>query len=612
MDTEATSTHEGFHIVSYGVTDVGLERKNNEDAFRIVEDAGLYVVCDGMGGHASGELASRIAADAIVEFATETIHAPNFRWPYNSPTATTVETRVLDSAVRMANRKVHEAAVSDPRHKGMGTTVVALFAGRDGIGGVHVGDSRIYRLRAGALEQLTDDHSLLNHYKKTRNMTEEQLRNFKGKNVIVRAVGLRDSVQPDVHVFDMRGGDIMLLCTDGLTDLVPDDRIQTEMELGATDLQAGVNHLLQAALAKGGKDNITIVMLRILDGGGANVRETESEEVFEDTSPGFEIGVDDGNWDQETLPAYETAALDQLREVPHDGDTPDAMPVVPPAMIIDMATDPHLQAVSPPAAGTDSKGAPIPMPPGAAVAASPAAPSSLDSKGAPIPPPPGTDSKGAPIPLPPGVANTLPPGIVAETVPASPLALGMGPQGASRAHADTPPAGVPGAAEVADAARAARRPPSAQLKATRVDGPKPRGDDPRSAQKITGRSSRPPKAESPFARTRVEARPPSMDVGAAPVAAESTAASEAAAEGDAPPRSAASLPAGDVGQGAVQPVGAALMPETPPNEMPTAPYLAVVRPPVAAAVTADDALNAEDIFNVPTLEMDVIPDPADD
>lgn len=308
-----------FSIAAYGVTDVGLERKNNEDSFAAADDAGLYVVCDGMGGHASGELASKVAVESIVRFATESIHAENFRWPYQSPRATTLESRILDCATRIANREVFQQAQADARHKGMGTTVVALLLGQDQIGAVHVGDSRIYRMRDGELRQMTEDHSLLNHYRRTRPMTDDEIRNFKGKNVIVRAVGLRDTVEPETHVWDYRTGDSYMLCTDGLSDLVDDDYIQEQMLNVEDGMKGVVTNLVQKALAAGGKDNITVMVVHIGPGAGLEMTTQEIASIgdqydgMEDTSPGFDAVGGDGFWDHETLPGLETEALVTIR-----------------------------------------------------------------------------------------------------------------------------------------------------------------------------------------------------------------------------------------------------------------------------------------------------------
>ena len=315
-----------FQIISYGASDVGLERKNNEDAFCIDAQNGLYVVCDGMGGHASGEIASRVTVEAMQQFVGETMHSDDFRWPFDqSAGCDAFECRALDAAVRLANRDVYETAKGDARHKGMGTTVVALLAGANRIGVVHVGDSRIYRLRGDALSQITEDHSLLNHYRRTRPMSEDEIRNFKGKNVIVRAVGLRESVEPEVQVVDYVADDTYLLCTDGLTDLVADTLIAETIRGAGGDLKAAAMRLIQFALDAGGKDNVTILLARlaetadnptedlpILDGEMAGLAgsadDADDADDGEDTSPGFDIGVD-GSWDIETLPEYDVRQL---------------------------------------------------------------------------------------------------------------------------------------------------------------------------------------------------------------------------------------------------------------------------------------------------------------
>lgn len=360
-----------IRVVGVGVSDVGLERKNNEDAFHVDEDYGLFVVCDGMGGHASGEIASRIAVETVVDFVTRTVHEEGFRFPFSPPDAATHETRVLDSAVRLANRTVFAESQEDVRHKGMGTTVVAVLAGTHDVAVVHVGDSRVYRYRGESLAQVTEDHSLLNHYRRTRPMTDEEIRTFKGKNVIVRAVGLRDAVQTEVQTVDVEPGDLLLLCTDGLSDLVDDTRIAAVLAAQGNDLQAAVDTLVQLALDAGGKDNVTVMLLRVEDGPAAPhvARPVADEQDDEDTSPGFVAGLEDGAWDQETLPSYDLPPLP-------DGERP-AVVVAP--ELVDAPTPRELPAITPAdiaratagqRPGVDSKGKPIPLPPGVSPAAS--------------------------------------------------------------------------------------------------------------------------------------------------------------------------------------------------------------------------------------------------
>lgn len=307
-----------WKVLSHGLTHVGLERKNNEDAFRIAADAGLFLVCDGMGGHASGEIASQIAADAMVRFVALDRHRPEFQWPEDVPSCEIEELKTLDAAVRLANGAVYAGALANPAHKGMGTTVVGVLAGPDHLGLVHVGDSRIYRLRGTTLEQLTEDHSLLNHYIRSRPMSAEQIRQFVGKNVIVRAVGLREAVEPDVQEQDYCAGDVYLLCSDGLTDMVEDDVLERELVGGRDDLSKAAQRLIDLALEGGGKDNVTLVLLRVVHVAGEwrpHSRETLPLGSM-DTTPGFDTRQPEVPLISDTQPvprmAKELAATQQV------------------------------------------------------------------------------------------------------------------------------------------------------------------------------------------------------------------------------------------------------------------------------------------------------------
>jgi serine/threonine protein phosphatase PrpC len=254
-----------FKLMHYGETNVGRERKNNEDTFRAASDGGVFLVCDGMGGHASGEIASQVAADAMVRFLTIDRHRADCAWPPESQLHSSDEGRALDAAVRVANREVLTQAHGNPLHKGMGTTVVAVLASRERLAIVHVGDSRVYRYRAGELEQVTEDHSLLNHYLRTRPMSAQQIQSFAGKNVIVRAVGLRDQVEPEIQLRDYRKGDVYLLCSDGLNDMVGETEIAQLMRHSPYRLRETGEALIRAALAHGGKDNVTVLLLQVVD-----------------------------------------------------------------------------------------------------------------------------------------------------------------------------------------------------------------------------------------------------------------------------------------------------------------------------------------------------------
>jgi protein phosphatase len=239
-----------FRVESAGRSDVGLVREKNEDSFVVDPDLGLYVVCDGMGGHVGGQVASQTAVATIAELVRS-----GARHDDGEPDR-------LGTAIRRANRAVFEKARADPNLHNMGTTVVGVREDGDLLHLCHVGDSRIYRLRQGALEQVTIDHSLVNLYASNPELAARF--GPANENVIVRAVGLRDDVEVDHRAIAMEDDDVYLLCSDGLTDMV-DDWILQEL------LQDGRDHsvdecaeaLIRAALSNGGVDNVTAVVLHI-------------------------------------------------------------------------------------------------------------------------------------------------------------------------------------------------------------------------------------------------------------------------------------------------------------------------------------------------------------
>ncbi len=247
-----------------GQTDVGRKRTHNEDNFAIMPEFGLYVVADGMGGHASGEIASRMAVESLREFFDATGSDPERTWPYKMDRSRGYEENRLITGIKLCNLRIYEAAQRNPKQRGMGTTLVSLFAVEDGVYVAHVGDSRVYRIRGSAIEQLTEDHSLLNDYKKMKRLTEEEERNFPHKNVIVRALGMKDTVKVDTRLEEPRVGDMMLLCTDGLCGPVSDEEI-LKVVLANRDLPSAVSQLIAAANQSGGPDNITCVIARWIE-----------------------------------------------------------------------------------------------------------------------------------------------------------------------------------------------------------------------------------------------------------------------------------------------------------------------------------------------------------
>jgi serine/threonine protein phosphatase PrpC len=244
-----------------GETNVGMKRTHNEDNFSILEGSGLYIVADGMGGHASGEVASKMAVDAMKEFFAATSNDPERTWPYKMDRSKGYEENRLITGIKLANLRIYESAQRDSRQRGMGTTIVTIFAVEDGVYTAHVGDSRVYRLREGKIEQLTEDHSLLNDYIKMKRLTAEEIANFPHKNVIVRALGMKDTVKVDTHFEQPQANDTYLLCSDGLSGPVSDPDL-LEITMSAPDIKTAATRLIERANANGGPDNITVVLAR--------------------------------------------------------------------------------------------------------------------------------------------------------------------------------------------------------------------------------------------------------------------------------------------------------------------------------------------------------------
>jgi protein phosphatase len=239
-----------------------MKRAHNEDSFFLPESERLAIVADGMGGHASGEVASRMAVETIAGFFRATQDEQQLTWPFKMDRGHRYDVNRMVTAIKLANLKIHEQAQKDPNCHGMGTTVVsALFSDGALIVG-HVGDSRLYRRRDGRFEQITEDHSLLNDYIKIKHLSAEEIANFPHKNVIVRALGMKDSVQVDVHIDNPRLGDIYVLCSDGLSGMVKDQEI-SDLVIAERDLDMLCGKLITTANKNGGLDNITVVAVRV-------------------------------------------------------------------------------------------------------------------------------------------------------------------------------------------------------------------------------------------------------------------------------------------------------------------------------------------------------------
>jgi PPM family protein phosphatase len=253
---------DGMRVRFSGETHVGMKRNHNEDSLHLPVDERLAIVADGMGGHASGEVASKMAVDTIVEYFRDTAEEQPLTWPFKVDRAARADVTRLVTSVKLANLKIFEAAARDPQCKGMGTTVVTTLFLDDKVIVGHVGDSRVYRVRDRLIEQLTEDHSLINDYIKMKRMTQEEAASWPHKNVIVRALGMKETVQVDVYCETPRLGDVYLLCSDGLSGMVSDPGMADIVD-AEHDLDRTAERLVEEANGNGGIDNITVILARI-------------------------------------------------------------------------------------------------------------------------------------------------------------------------------------------------------------------------------------------------------------------------------------------------------------------------------------------------------------
>jgi serine/threonine protein phosphatase PrpC len=252
----------GPHRVRFaGKTDIGLVRAHNEDSLLIPREMALAVVSDGMGGHAAGDVASRITVETIDQHYRDTARSSQNTWPFKLPSLE-IEKQRMSVAIQLANSNIFQTAAVDGSKKGMGCTVDAIYfnQGRFFIG--HVGDSRVYRIREGRIQMLTEDHSLLNDYLRMKELSGDEGVHFPQKNVVVRALGLADQVNVDVIADAFKVGDVFLLCSDGLSGML-DDPVLLEIITARDSLDTSCNELIKAANDAGGNDNITAILCRI-------------------------------------------------------------------------------------------------------------------------------------------------------------------------------------------------------------------------------------------------------------------------------------------------------------------------------------------------------------
>lgn len=243
---------------SVGITDVGLVRGHNEDNYLINDELGLFLVADGMGGHAGGERASAVAV-LTVEEAFVSVQVMDGNADSEARRARVGER--LERAIVRSGQRIHQEASEDSELHGMGTTLVSL-ALEDNCAVIgHVGDSRVYRIRSGEVAQLTDDHSLVAERVRLGLMTDEEGKTHRMRNVITRSLGYQEEVEVDLIYDELQVGDRYVLCTDGLSGYVEGDELMRVVS--SPDLQAAARRLVDLACERGGEDNITVVLVEI-------------------------------------------------------------------------------------------------------------------------------------------------------------------------------------------------------------------------------------------------------------------------------------------------------------------------------------------------------------
>ena len=247
-----------------GITDVGRKRSHNEDSIASDINMGLAVLADGMGGYKAGEVASAIATNMIMEEVREGFKETKQESAIDEESGFSRETLIVKAAIEKANQTIFTTAQNQPQCHGMGTTVVAAAFYDDRMTIAHVGDSRLYRLRDGGLEQITSDHSLLQELIDKGFYTPEEAKQSLNKNLVTRAMGIEITVQPDFQEDVVKAGDIYLMCSDGLSDLVEDDEIRATLTEHGEDLEDAATRLIQMANDAGGKDNISVILARTL------------------------------------------------------------------------------------------------------------------------------------------------------------------------------------------------------------------------------------------------------------------------------------------------------------------------------------------------------------
>jgi serine/threonine protein phosphatase PrpC len=255
---------EAVQIVSSGLSDVGRVRTNNEDSFRIVEALNLFILSDGMGGEAHGEVASAMAVDVINKYCESEKEDSGVTVLDEAPANISSQTRRLKGAVAQANFQIFQAAQKNPEQRGMGATITALWLKDTLLSIAHVGDSRAYLLRSGNLQQLTNDHSLVAEQVRRGLITPQQAEESEMQSVLLRALGAHPEVEIDTDEVEIIPRDVLLLCSDGLTRMVTEPEIAGALQ-AETVPSAAAERLIALANENGGIDNVTVIVVRFED-----------------------------------------------------------------------------------------------------------------------------------------------------------------------------------------------------------------------------------------------------------------------------------------------------------------------------------------------------------
>jgi len=242
-------------------TDPGMVRSHNEDSLAIEPEIGLAVLADGMGGYNAGEVASGIAVALIREEVRKALADSD---PSSSEASPVLRAeRVLREQSTKANASIFQSAQNQPQYAGMGTTLVAALFADNQVTVAHIGDSRLYRLRGDSFEQITRDHSLLQEQIDSGMISKEDARHSMNKNLVTRALGVDPEVETEIHSYEVLPGDIYLLCSDGLSDMIPEPEIHSTLDTLKANLQLASDQLVQTANDYGGRDNVSVVLVQV-------------------------------------------------------------------------------------------------------------------------------------------------------------------------------------------------------------------------------------------------------------------------------------------------------------------------------------------------------------